>query len=319
MNRGIARRTIFESRADVRYFLSRIAWTVKRGMLEVHAYCVMTTHFHLLVRSPRGELSNAMQWVQDLYARWYNRRRKRDGSLFRGRYCSRIVDSDEYFETLIRYIDANAVSARVVSDGALYPFGSAFHYSQEHGPPWLCRTSIEAVVKRCCGGTGDYNPYDYLRVFGSAPPESVLRLIERRLHGPSEGPDPLNDLIRASPERVRAWMVRKAKLADGKSATQPVASHETVLSLLRHQSRLDPEWEPDLGRRRPGAWDLMEAGLLRTICALTLREIAELTSTSVSGASLQVKAHRRALVEGHEYGARAASIAREAVRRDFNR
>ena len=49
MNRGIARRTVFESREDVRYFLSRVARAVRRGEIEVHSFCIMATHFHLLV------------------------------------------------------------------------------------------------------------------------------------------------------------------------------------------------------------------------------------------------------------------------------
>ncbi len=47
MNRGLARRPVFEDRECVRYFLSCLARVVRRGLLEVHAYCVMTTHFHL--------------------------------------------------------------------------------------------------------------------------------------------------------------------------------------------------------------------------------------------------------------------------------
>jgi hypothetical protein len=65
MNRGIARRTVFENDADVRYFLAQLARAVRAGGIEVHAYCLMTTHFHLLVRSPAGGLSTAMRAVQN--------------------------------------------------------------------------------------------------------------------------------------------------------------------------------------------------------------------------------------------------------------
>ena len=54
VNRGIAKRPLFEDRDDIRYFLSRLAHEVRRGRIEVHAYCILTTHYHLLVRSPRG-------------------------------------------------------------------------------------------------------------------------------------------------------------------------------------------------------------------------------------------------------------------------
>jgi len=52
-SRGMARRTVFESRRDIRHFLCRLALEVRRGTLEVHAYCFLTTHVHLLVRSPK--------------------------------------------------------------------------------------------------------------------------------------------------------------------------------------------------------------------------------------------------------------------------
>jgi hypothetical protein len=51
MNRGISRRTVFEDVCDVRYFLSCLARAIRAGWIEVHAYCLMTTHFHLFVRS----------------------------------------------------------------------------------------------------------------------------------------------------------------------------------------------------------------------------------------------------------------------------
>jgi hypothetical protein len=76
-NRGIAKRALFEAAADVALFLVGLAHVAERGLLEVHAFCVLTTHFHLLVRSPAGELSAAMQIVQNGYSRspgWSSRR-----------------------------------------------------------------------------------------------------------------------------------------------------------------------------------------------------------------------------------------------------
>ncbi|MFT5478904.1 MAG: putative transposase, partial [Planctomycetota bacterium] len=67
MNRGIARRSMFESRDDIRYFMACLARGVRRGQIEIHAWCVMTTHYHLLVYSPRGELSVAMGRAQNDY------------------------------------------------------------------------------------------------------------------------------------------------------------------------------------------------------------------------------------------------------------
>ena len=81
MNHGVARRMVIEGRRDAGEFLVGVRRVVEEGLLEVHAYCLMGTHFHMLVRSPRGELSRAMMLVQNLYARWFNRGRRRDGPL----------------------------------------------------------------------------------------------------------------------------------------------------------------------------------------------------------------------------------------------
>jgi len=71
-NRGIARRTLFESDRDVRRFQALLARRVRAGEVEVHAFAFLNTHYHLLLRSPAGRLSAVMQRVQDLYARWFN-------------------------------------------------------------------------------------------------------------------------------------------------------------------------------------------------------------------------------------------------------
>src|SRR5438552_17254877 len=95
-NRGIARRTVFETRRDARYFLSLLAREVRRGAIRVHAYALMTTHFHLLLESVRGEISESIRRVCVEYVRWFNRLRRRDGALFRGRFGSRRVASERY-------------------------------------------------------------------------------------------------------------------------------------------------------------------------------------------------------------------------------
>jgi putative transposase len=65
MNRGIAQRTVFERREDIRMFLAWMAQVVMQGEIEVHAYSLMSTHFHMLVRSPREQLFGAMRLASD--------------------------------------------------------------------------------------------------------------------------------------------------------------------------------------------------------------------------------------------------------------
>ena len=214
MNRGIAKRTLFESELDIRTFLARLACSVRAGRIEVHAYSILTTHFHLLVRSPVERLSETMQLVQNGYSRWFNRSRHRDGPLYRARFRSKLVDSEEYRLDLLRYIDDNAMAAGLCETPAAYPHSSAFQYLRTRGPSWLERSWVESVVMRHARST-EYVPADYHAAFGGLLPAGLRRLVERRIELPSAGLDPLGDLIGAAPQQVLDWMRRKAQLADG--------------------------------------------------------------------------------------------------------
>ncbi len=140
MSRRIARRTVLESGADVRSFLAQLARAVLAGWIEVHAFCLMTAHYQLLVRSPAGALSTAMRAVQNQYVRWFNRGRRSDGSLFRGRVRSEAVEGLAYREQLARYIDFNPALAGVVCTPSRCPHGSARWDALDR---WRRRRSVE--------------------------------------------------------------------------------------------------------------------------------------------------------------------------------
>ncbi len=158
MNRGLAHRTVFETRRDVRAFLACLARAAHEGRIEVHAYCLLATHYHLLVRSVDGELSETMRRIQNGFVRWFNRSRGRDGALFRGRFCSRHVDTLTYQYAVVSYIDKNPVQARLADRAEQYPHGSACHYSRLRGPPWLTRNWLERSATEFAG-TQRYEPW----------------------------------------------------------------------------------------------------------------------------------------------------------------
>jgi REP element-mobilizing transposase RayT len=96
MNRGADRQDIFSDDDDRVIFEHHTGELVRRGLLEIHTYVLMHNHFHLLVRSPAGQLSEAMHRLGCEYARWYNRRHGRDGPLFRNRFVSVPVTDDDH-------------------------------------------------------------------------------------------------------------------------------------------------------------------------------------------------------------------------------
>lgn len=123
MNRAARRESLFRDTHDRRCFLSLVGHAAKTTALEVHAYCLMGNHYHLLVRTPKPNLDEAMRIIGGLYARHFNDRYDRDGSLCKSRYRSILIDSDRYLLAVSRYIHRNPTDLGVI-DLAGYTWSS---------------------------------------------------------------------------------------------------------------------------------------------------------------------------------------------------
>ena len=88
INRGNAGENIFNSVRDREKFLEYLEKAVERFSIIVHTYCLMTTHYHLLIETPQPNLSAAIQWLNVSYAIYYNKKRRRSGHFFQGRFKS---------------------------------------------------------------------------------------------------------------------------------------------------------------------------------------------------------------------------------------
>lgn len=114
-SRGNEKREIFRSRADRERFFFYLESAVERYGAVIHSYCLMTNHYHLLLQTPHGNLSEIMRYVNGAYTTYFNIKRKRSGHLFQGRYKSIVLDADEYAIELSRYIHLNPVRAGMVA------------------------------------------------------------------------------------------------------------------------------------------------------------------------------------------------------------
>ena len=150
MNRGAGRQVIFLDDTDRRLFLSLLAECRARWGLVTHAVVLMSNHFHLLVEDRQQRLSPAMRHLLGVYTQRFNKRHDRDGALLRGRFRSRLVDSEEYLTELVRYIHANPIEAGLVEKAALWPWSSHPHYLTPVRPPWL---ETSEVLSRFGGDT----------------------------------------------------------------------------------------------------------------------------------------------------------------------
>lgn len=136
--RGNNKRKIFLDDKDRRGFLKWIADVAKTHNLIIHAYCLMTNHYHLLVETPDGNLSTAMRDLNGNYSQWFNARHRRVGHLFEGRFKSYVIEKETYLLTVARYIVLNAVRAGLVTHPRLWKWCS---YNATAGmakaPDWL--------------------------------------------------------------------------------------------------------------------------------------------------------------------------------------
>ncbi|MCP4237823.1 MAG: hypothetical protein GY770_30355 [Aestuariibacter sp.] len=143
MNRGQSRQNIFHGDDYFIAFLSILEQAHQRFGLQVLSYCLMSNHYHLLVKTPEANLGRAMRHIGGLYTQTYNRLRNTDGSLFRGRYKSILVEQDSYPLQLSRYIHRNPLDARMVEQLEDYRWSSYPCYvNKQSAPDWLYRTEI---------------------------------------------------------------------------------------------------------------------------------------------------------------------------------
>ena len=154
MNRGDRREAIFKDDKDRLLFLETLGQACLKTDWQVHAWCLMSNHFHLVLETPKGNLVAGMKWLLGTYTGRFNRRHKLYGHLFSGRYKALIVDGSGtgYLRTVCDYVHLNPVRAKLLGKeqklGA-YPWSSYREYLKRPGKRvnWL-------RVDRLLGETG---------------------------------------------------------------------------------------------------------------------------------------------------------------------
>ena len=124
MQRGIRRKEIFTNQNDYYMLLTILAKELKRYQCELHAYCLMTNHYHLLLETSEYEIWKLMKNIAHKYAMYFNSVYDFQGHLFEGRYKSCLVRDDTYFLQTSRYIHLNPVKAHMVNNPEDYGWSS---------------------------------------------------------------------------------------------------------------------------------------------------------------------------------------------------
>ena len=233
--RGNERKKIFRDDDDRLRFLKTLEDASSRFGLVIHAYCLMPNHYHLLVETPRGNLSRSIGWLQATYTTRFNRRHGRSGHLMQGRFKAHLVESARshgLVRPLIRYIHLNPVRPKDRSKAVpvdrqpffeQYPWSSHRAYAGTSAPPawlstewlshWQERAGLSAGVTRlrrayradvtACFGEVIQSPWSALRA-GLVLGGEELWEKAKRLLGASTGKAELALARRDTADQIRA-------------------------------------------------------------------------------------------------------------------
>jgi REP element-mobilizing transposase RayT len=181
-SRGNRKQPIFLQDDDRRYFLSRLDEAHEKKDAVIHAYCLMENHYHLILETPRGNLSRIMHSINTAYTIYFNGCHSRCGHLFQGRFKAILVDAQTYMQELSRYIHLNPVIAGIVASPERYPWSSYRDLLGLREPPrWLQGTFI-------------------LRFFGGHPDAARKRFAEFIVEGMKQ---PIQDpTLKADPSSI---------------------------------------------------------------------------------------------------------------------
>jgi len=141
--RGVEQWSIYESDQDRRQFLSLLERSLTGYQVVLHAYVLMTNHFHLLVQTPKANCAEFMRHFNISYTGWYNWRHKRSGNLYQGRYKAFLVDADSYLLEVSRYLHLNCIRVRSLASQG---YQERWNYALSYG--WSSLPGYVQAVKK---------------------------------------------------------------------------------------------------------------------------------------------------------------------------
>lgn len=151
VNRGVERRVVFYDKDDFEYFIDLLAKGCKQFHIILHNYCLMNNHYHLLIELKEQNLSKFMRYLNSIYAIYFNKKYKRTGHLWQGRFKSWYVANEAYLYILMRYIEQNPLKAKIVDKIEHYPYSSSYYFFKYKNLPkylqdsWIIKTYEDNV------------------------------------------------------------------------------------------------------------------------------------------------------------------------------
>ena len=168
MNRGRGRRWIFHGSVYYEAFLKTLEEAHEKFDARIHAYCLMSNHYHLLVETPLANLDRIMRHINGVYTQQYNRLKRTDGSLFRGRYKSVLIDESAHMLQVSRYIHRNPEEIKGATDEVLESYVWSSYQAfvgKSNAPDWLVRSKTYEMI----GGKHPRHKYRSFVLSGNDP------------------------------------------------------------------------------------------------------------------------------------------------------
>jgi putative transposase len=244
--RGNRREDIYHTDTDRSAFLALLGETCERFGWRCLAYCLMTNHYHVVVETPDANLSRGMRQLNGVYTQGFNRRHRRVGHVFQGRYHAVIVDRDAYLLEVVRYVILNPVRAGMVTAAGQWPWSSyCAVIGRTPHPAWLTVDEVltlfgserGAAVRRFIRFVADARSSQTLwqhlkdqiylgdeefveRLKRRIVSDSALDEIPLRQHRPAAAP--LAHIARDYPDRARAMA---CAYATGSYTLKEIAEH----------------------------------------------------------------------------------------------
>lgn len=145
--RGDRREPIFEDDVDREALLAVVEQGLDRFDVILFAYCLMGNHYHFVLQTRQPNLSRLMRHINGVYTQLYNRRHRKVGHLFQGRFKAIVVDRDAYFLEVCRYVDLNPLRAKMVKHPRDWPWSSyRAHAGVEVAPSWLDSRALHRQI-----------------------------------------------------------------------------------------------------------------------------------------------------------------------------
>jgi len=305
MNRGASRQRIFIDENDRKDFLNLLGETSDMLTVQIHAYCLLDNHYHLLIHTPQGNISRSMRHLNGIYTQRFNRKHGTDGSIFRGRFKAILIDADSYLLEVVRYIHLNPVRANIVETPEQYLWSSHNAYLEKRPSlSWLARDEV-------------------LSRFGEKLNQSIKRYREFIQEGIPSDIEEFYTMERRpiilGAERFKDWVRTKLISSDEEDYEIPEAkvlhftiSANQVIDIIMKRYKVGKE---TLVRVHRGKWNEsrdVAIYLCRKECGMTLKGIASrLGITAYTTISMAYRRVERRITKDDSFRKRLNTIIKE--------